>query len=306
MSRRRPRLAVLLPFALLLAACDTADAPERPRFDGAAALAYVQEQLAFGPRIPGTEGHRRMGDWLVQQLGQRADTVIEQTWTHVTATGDSLPMRNVLARFRPDAPRRVLYVAHWDTRPISDKAADPARRNEPVPGANDGASGVALLLAIADQLKASPPSVGVDLLFVDGEDYGNFDRDEDVLIGSTYFAGNLPDPDYEPLLGVVWDMIGDASLAIYQEGYSLRAAPEVVDRVWRTARDLGYGHVFLEYSQGGVTDDHIPLQRAGLRVINVIDLDYPPHHTPDDTLDKVSASSLQIVGEVAMAVIRGL
>lgn len=301
---RRRYTTVLLSLVMLATACDTTT-PERPAFDGAAALEYVREQLAFGPRIPGSEGHRQMGDWLVQELRQRADTVMEQTWTHVTVSGDSLPMRNVLARFRPDAAQRVLYAVHWDTRPISEKA-DPARRNIPVPGANDGGSGVALLLAIADQLREQPPTVGVDLLFFDGEDYGNFDRDEDVLIGSRYFAQNLPEPGYNPMIGVVWDMIGDADLRIYQEGHSLRAAPEVVDRVWRTARELGYGDVFVEYSQGAVTDDHVPLQQVGLRVINVIDLDYPPHHTPDDTIDRVSATSLQIVGEVAMAVVRGL
>src|SRR5690606_8313071 len=128
--------SVLISLAMLAVACDT-PAPERPSFDGAAALEYVREQLAFGPRIPGTEGHRRMGDWLVEELRQRADTVIEQTWTHVTVTGDSLPMRNVLARFRPNAGQRILYVAHWDTRPISEKA-DAGQRDLPVPGANDG------------------------------------------------------------------------------------------------------------------------------------------------------------------------
>lgn len=302
MSRR----LTSVPLALVMFAVACSDsAPQRPAFDGDRALEYVAAQLEFGPRVPGTEGHQRMGDWLVEQMRERSDTVIEQTWTHVTAAGDSLPMRNVLARFRPDAPRRVLYVAHWDTRPISDKA-DAARRNIPVPGANDGGSGVALLMAIADQLKAEAPGVGVDLLFTDGEDYGDFDRDQDVLIGSRYFAQNLPDPDYNPMLGVVWDMVGDVNQRVYQEDYSLRAAPEVVDRVWRTARELGYGSVFVDYSVGAITDDHVPLQQAGLRVINVIDLEYPPHHTPDDTLDKVSAKSLQTMGEVAMAVIRGL
>lgn len=299
----RPHIAtVLTPLLLMVVACDTTEV-ERPAFDGAAALEYARLQLEFGPRIPGTEGHTSMGDWLVEQMRTRSDEVIEQTWTHITVAGDSLPMRNVLARFRPDARQRILYVAHWDTRPISDKA-DAARREIPVPGANDGASGVALLMAVADQLQAAPPNVGVDLLFVDGEDYGDFNRMEDVLIGSTWFAQNLPEPDYQPMIGVVWDMIGDADLQILREGYSLRGAPEVVERVWRVASDLGHGNVFLSASQGGVIDDHVPLLEAGLRVINVIDLDYPPHHTPDDTIDKISARSLQIVGEVAMGVIR--
>ncbi len=302
------RAAAVLTIGVLaaLGACDRGDDVDRPDFDGEAALGYVRQQLAFGPRIPGSEGHRRMGEWLIAEMGQRADTVIEQRWTHVTAAGDSLPMLNVLARFRPEATQRVLYLAHWDTRPISEKAA-PGRQDEPVPGANDGASGVALLMGVADQLRRVPPNVGVDLLFVDGEDYGDFGPPlQDVLIGSTYFARNLPEGDYRPLLGVVWDMIGDRDLRIYQEEYSLRAAPEVVDRVWRTAQDLGYGDVFIEQNIGAITDDHVPLQEVGLRVIDVIDLEYPWHHTPDDTIDKVSAESLQIVGEVAMAVLRSL
>lgn len=300
---RPPIATVLTPLLLSLVACDTTEV-DRPAFDGAAALEYARQQLDFGPRIPGSEGHARMGDWLVQQMRERADTVVEQTWTHVTVAGDSLPMRNVLARFHPDSRRRILYVAHWDTRPISDKA-DAARRSIPVPGANDGASGVALLMAVADQLQAMPPNVGVDLLFVDGEDYGDFDRMEDVLIGSRWFAQNLPEADYQPMIGVVWDMIGDADLVIHQEGYSLRGAPEVVERVWRVAGELGHSSTFRSSSQGGVVDDHIPLLEVGLRVINVIDMNYPPHHTPDDTMDRISAASLQIVGEVAMGVIRG-
>lgn len=277
-----------------------------PSFDGEAALGYVRTQLDFGPRIPGTEGHRKAGDWIVAMMRERADTVTEQRWTHVTAQGDSLPMRNVLARFRPDAEARVLYVTHWDTRPRSDAASVPAeRRSLPVPGANDGASGTAMLIALGDLLRHSPPSVGVDFLFVDGEDYGAFGPPEvDVLIGSRYFAANLPSPDYRPLFGVLWDMVGDRDLRFEQEGYSRRDAPEVVRRVWQQAAALGYGNVFVPVEGLAITDDHIPLLEVGLRVIDVIDFDYPWHHTPEDTIDKVSARSLQIVGDVAHALVR--
>ncbi|HET6703149.1 MAG TPA: M28 family peptidase, partial [Gemmatimonadaceae bacterium] len=129
-------------------------------------MTYVQTQLDFGPRVPGTEPHRRAGDWIADQMRQRADTVIEQRFSHVTASGDTLAMRNILARINPAEGQRVLYVAHWDTRPISDRASNPADRATPVPGANDGASGVALLMAVADVLRQTPPTWGVDLLFV--------------------------------------------------------------------------------------------------------------------------------------------
>jgi hypothetical protein len=276
----------------------------RTAFSGEAALAYAKTQLDFGPRIPGSEAHRKTGDWIVAQMKERADTVIEQRWTHVTADGDTLPLRNIFARIRPQATDRVLYVTHWDTRPISDNARDPAQRKVPVPGADDGASGTALLIALADALKTTPPTVGVDLLFVDGEDYGQFaPKQVDVLLGSTYFAQHLPSPDYRPLFGVLWDMIGQKDLRIQQEAFSVQRAPEVVQLVWRKAADLGYSRIFVPSVGQAVTDDHIPLLDAGLRVIDVIDLDYPYHHTPEDTFDKLSGRSLQVVGDVATALV---
>ncbi|GAC1688305.1 MAG: M28 family peptidase [Gemmatimonadaceae bacterium] len=293
-----------LAAVLLYSACRGESRP-RTAFSGDAALTFVRTQLAFGPRIPGSEGHRRAGDWIVEQMRARADTVVIQRWSHVSARGDTLPLRNVLARFRPAAAERILYVTHWDTRPVSDEAMAPADRKLPVPGANDGASGVALFLALGDALKRSPPAVGVDLLFVDGEDYGDFQKDQDVLLGSKYFAEHSPTPGYRPLFGVLWDMIGDASLGIYKEPFSMKGAPEVVDRVWRQAADLGYSRYFIDSVGTAVTDDHVPLLAKGMRVIDVIDIDYCCHHKPTDTIEHVSARSLQIVGDVALALLSG-
>ena len=279
--------------------------PKAGRFDGEAALRYAKAQLDFGPRIPGTTGAQKAGDWIVNEMKRRADTVIVQTWTHTTADGKQLPMRNILARYNPKATDRILYVTHWDTRPISDGAENLGERQLPVPGANDGASGVGLFVALGDALKKNPPSGGVDLLFVDGEDYGEFDDAlADVLIGSAYFAKHPPDSAYKPIFGVLWDMIGDKDLAIKKEGYSLKRAPEVVDRVWSKAAELGHEGIFLNVDTGAITDDHLPLLEAGMRVIDVIDLDYPYHHRPSDTFDKISARSLSIVGEVAEALLR--
>jgi len=305
----------LLACALLLfGACERSASKPTTPFDGETARGYVKAQLDFGARVPGTEAARKTGDWIVAQMRTRADTVIEQRWTHVTAKGDTLPLRNIFARFRPQASTRILYVTHWDSRPVSDQAEDPAKRSLPVPGANDGASGVGLFIALGDVLKKTPPTVGVDLLFVDGEDYGTFGPpDVDVLIGSTYFAEHLP-AGYQPIFGVLFDMIGDADLSIPQESNSVTRAPEVVSRVWDTAAKLGYQRYFPPTVGYAVTDDHIPLLDKGLRVIDVIDLDYlgPPgsgkpnyHHTPEDTLDKVSAQSLKVVGDVAYSLITG-
>lgn len=290
-------------------ACSGGDAarPSGPRtqFDGHRAYEYVRRQLEFGPRAPGTAGHARAADWLAQQLRNIADTVIVQDWTHVTARGDSLAMRNVLARFRPSVTERVLYVAHWDTRPVADKETDAARRALPIPGANDGGSGVALLLALADALRATPPDVGVDLLLVDGEDYGDFDRDEDVFIGSRWFADHLPSVGYQPIYGVVWDMVGDRDQQILQETNSVQSAPEVVARVWGVAEDLGYGSVFVPRVGYAITDDHVPLLAKGLRVIDVIDFDFAQHHRLGDDLGAVSADALQRAGDVALRLVVG-
>ncbi len=299
----------------VLMGCGGSEAANRPdaaattaapvvEFDGTKAMDYVRAQLAFGARVPGTAAHRQAGEWLVREFGARADTVIQQTWTHTTADGKRLPMRNVLARFNPAASRRVLYVAHWDSRPISEKASDASRRALPVPGANDGASGVAILLALADALKAKPSPIGVDILLVDGEDWGDFDTNTDVLIGSRYFAANLPDPDYNPEFGVVWDMVGKPNAQFLYESNSVRAAPEVVQRVWGTAADIGHGAYFPTREYGPITDDHVPLIEVGMRVIDVIDIAFDFHHTPEDTEDKVSPQTLQVVGDVALAVIR--
>jgi hypothetical protein len=291
--------------ASLFTGCRDA-APPPPEFDGDRALAYVRTQLDFGPRIPGTEGHARMGAWLDSLLRTRADSVAVQAWDHATVDGRSLPLRNYIARFNPGATTRLLFLAHWDTRPKAD-AAGSADTTAPVPGANDGASGVAVLLAMADALKANPPAIGVDLLFVDGEDYGDFGVDKDVLLGSRYYAKNPP-AGPRPRFAVLFDMVGDAMLQIRQEGYSLTGAPDVVALVWKTAERLGYQTTFLNEPMSGMTDDHIALQGIGIPTIDLIDFEYGPnnayHHSPDDTFDKVSARSLKMVGDVAMALVR--
>lgn len=289
---------------MLLSGCRDGSPPIAPgEFDGAAAYGYVVRQLAFGPRISGSPASQQAGDWLDSLLRTQADTVVVQSWSHTTHAGSSIQLRNFIARFRPDAPDRILLLAHWDSRPRSD---GPGTHDTtlPVPGANDGASGVAILLGVADALKRNPPppGVGVDLLFVDGEDYGTFPS-TDVLLGSKYYASHLPQGP-KPVFAVLFDMVGDRSLQIYQEGYSLTGAPEVVERVWNVAARMGHDSVFIAASRHSITDDHIPLQEAGIHAIDVIDFDYPYWHTPEDTADKVSARSLQIVGDVALGIIR--
>lgn len=309
MTRSRSRRLPLLAALVAAAACgDRAPAPTR-RFDGEQALRYAAEQVAFGPRVPGTEGHTRMAAWLDSLLRTRADTVIAQRWTHATEAGDSLPLVNFLAQFNPAATTRLLFLAHWDTRPRSDgPGAAPADSATPVLGANDGASGVAVLLGMADALDSVPPAIGVDLLFVDGEDFGDFFATgrPDVLIGSRYYAENQLAP--APMYAVLFDMVGDRDLRISREGNSVIGAPEVVDLVWRVAEEAGYANIFVPFEGTTATDDHVELQSVGIRAIDIIDFSYGPGnawwHSPQDTMDKLSAESLGIVGDVALRLVQ--
>jgi Zn-dependent M28 family amino/carboxypeptidase len=279
---------------------------EAQRFDGVQAMGWVRYQVAAGPRVPGRPGHRLIAEWLVRELRARADTVEVQAFTHVTVAGDTLALQNIIARFRPADPNRILYLTHWDTRPTAESEPDSTKRNQPIPGANDGGSGTALLLGVADALKKAPPAVGVDLLFVDGEDYGSFDADslKDVLIGARYFAQHLP-AGYRPLFAVLWDMVGGRDQQIYEEGYSQERAPEVVERVWGAAEELHLGAMFRPVSGGYITDDHVPLLAAGIRAIDVIGFEnYRQwHHTLEDTPDKMSETSLADVGRLALALL---
>jgi len=309
--RRSTSLSVALA-VLLTGACrdggDLSTPPElvanRPRFDGAAALALVDTQVAFGPRVPGTAGHAAQLQWMVELLSASADSVELHPFTHIhTGTGESLALTNVLARFRPGEPRRLLFLAHWDTRPTSDAADTPERRAVPVPGANDGGSGTAILLHVARILAETPPDVGVDILLVDGEDYGP--TTDDMFLGARHYARNLAEA--RPVYGVLLDMVGDATPRFPVEGYSALLAPEVAGRVWAVAHALGFGQFFPTQAGQRISDDHIPLNQAGLPTVNVIDFDYGPGnslwHTPEDDLENVRAETLGMVGELVLELI---
>jgi glutaminyl-peptide cyclotransferase len=278
------------------------DTARLPAFDAASAHALLRRQVAFGPRVPGSAGHAAQLDWMLEFLHQRADSVIVQHFPHTAAGGSVLHMTNVFAQFRPDATRRILVVAHWDTRPTAD--LDPDRPHDPIPGANDGASGTAVLLELADVLSRHSSPVGVDLLFVDGEDYGP--GESHMYLGAKHFAANQPQ-GYRPLYGIVVDMVADRTPLFPMEGNSLDLAPEVVGRVWGVAEQIGLSHVFPQRNGGWITDDHIPLNKAGIRTILIIDFDYGPGnahwHTHDDVVENTAPDGLGHVGRVLTALI---
>jgi glutaminyl-peptide cyclotransferase len=299
-----------LTLGLALGGCEGGPTPSRrtTEFDGTLAHSLVERQVAFGPRVPGTAAHGQALEWLTAYLGQRADTVEQIHFTHVTTFDDTLSLTNIWARFEPQASSRVLLLAHWDSRPVAEMAADSAARRRPIPGANDGASGVAVLLAIADALSKEPPTIGVDVLLTDGEDWGYNPQTlatftTDMLLGARHFAAGRGET-YRPLYGILLDLVGDENPRFPQEASSVRYAPEVVHRVWETAAELGYGDVFAARTGQAITDEHVVLNEAGIRTIDIIDFDYPYWHTPEDTVDKVSAGTLEMVGDVVLSVIR--
>jgi len=306
---------VTAAFALAAGGCGDGDpdsAPGRdvgaeiqrmaPSFDADAAFALLERQVGFGPRVPGTDGHRAQLEWMTAFLQERADTVVLQPFTHRGPGGEQLELTNVMARFGPERRDRILLVAHWDTRPTADEDPDPDARDSPIPGANDGASGVAVLLQLADVLSRHSPPLGVDILLVDGEDYAP----DHMYLGSQYFADHRP-RGYEPFYGIVVDMVGDRSPRFLQEGFSLDYAPEVVDRVWTMAERLGHGQIFVRAPGRHIMDDHVPLNRAGIPTINIIDFEYGPGnmywHTHQDDLENVGPEGLGVVGEVLAEII---
>ena len=270
-----------------------------PPFNADTAFAYLRKQVEFGPRVAGTPGHRAQLDWMKSFLGQRADVVEVQDFQHQhTRSHKALAMTNLFARFNPDARDRILLIAHWDTRPTADQDSE-ENSERPIPGANDGASGVALLLEIANVLKRQKPGIGVDLLFVDGEDYGP--DSDNMYLGATHFAAKYP--NYRPLYGILVDMIADQNPVFPIEGNSQDSAPEVIERVWKTAEQLGLSSAFPRRSGGYITDDHIPLNKAGIRTIDIIDFDYPHWHKMSDDLSAVSPRGLELVGKVLLQLI---
>ncbi len=290
----------ILVLAALAATVPVACASRTPlAVDGARLHARVVHQVGFGPRVPGTPGHEAMRAWLVSELGRLGARVEEQRFVDSTL-GRPMALTNVIARFGPLTGRRVLLCAHWDTRPFADLDPDPARRDQPIAGANDGGSGVAVLLEVAELLSARPAPVGVELVFFDGEDQGHAARPEEFSLGATHYARRLADrPRAEwPVAGFLFDMVGDRDLEIHPEVTSARRAASLVALVLEGARATG-AKGFRSEPRHSLTDDHIPLLEAGLPTVDIIDFDYPAWHTLADTPDRVSPESLAEVARVA-------
>jgi len=273
-----------------------------PTFDGERAFYFLEKQCEFGPRAPGSPGHKKCLDYLVKTLEQHADEVTTQQFMFsfgrpqrtVTAT-------NVISRFQPTKSKRILLCAHWDTRPWADSDPNPENHDKPILGANDGASGVAVLLHLAELIAADPPNVGIDIVLFDAEDAGMQGQDQTWARGSAAFAREYSS-SMAPNYAILLDMIGDDDLEIYQEEFSVTYARPVVDLIWNKAANLGISE-FIPTVGYAVYDDHVPLLQAGIQCADVIDFNYPEWHTMEDTPEACSAASLDKVGRVMTAII---
>ena len=294
MTNRSARLFLSILTSLVLIAAGwyiySYSRPAQPEidpatFNGQRAYADVETQVGFGPRIPGTEGHTKIREWMRDELvavGWQVEVQDSEVLGH--------PIKNVIAK-RSDESPQIIFGAHYDTRMFADRDPDPSQHTNPVPGANDGASGVAVLLELARTLPEETRPIW--LVFFDAEDNGNIEG-WDWILGSREFVQNN---SIQPRAVIIVDMIGDADLNIYKE---VNSDPALNDEIWQTAKILGYESRFISEYKHSMTDDHTPFLQASLPAIDIIDFDYPYWHTLQDTPDKVSAESLQAVGKTLL------
>lgn len=327
-------LTKILPLAAACAACllscsgktgqsaaktDAAPAfEERGAFSADSAYDKVVRQVAFGPRTPGSEAHRLCADMLEATLrSYGADTVMSLRGEAVAWDGSKLPVRNIWARYNVSAPSRILLAAHYDTRPWADRDADPANHDKAIDGANDGASGVAVILEIARNLGLKPADIGVDILLTDCEDSGTpatheGESDEDSwCLGAQHFAANMPyTPADRPRIGILLDMVGGRDARFHREYFSSRRAAAATEKVWAMAERLGLGNRFPDAVGGAITDDHLPLIEAGIPTTDIIESANavtgsfaPVWHTLDDNINNIDRESLAAAGRVVLNVI---
>jgi glutaminyl-peptide cyclotransferase len=271
-----------------------------PVFNGDAAFTHLVAQCDFGPRNPGSVGHQKALDYFLNVLTTLADTVSTQSFTEIMPRSkQKVEMHNIIAQFNPKAKKQIMISAHWDTRPWGDRSLSIMRKDQPILGANDGASGVAILLELAKVLHDNPQKIGVNLVLFDAEDFGSSGDSWSYCKGSQYFAKNLPItlPEY----AINLDMVGDANLEIYIERISYKQNPSLVLDLWGLAEELKLSG-FKKMAKYSIFDDHVPLyELAGIPAVDIIDFDYPDektnyHHTYNDIVENCSPESLRQVG----------
>ncbi|MBM3427471.1 MAG: M28 family peptidase [Bacteroidetes bacterium] len=291
---------------------------EPPLFKVDSAMKFLRAQVDMGPRVPMSVGHNQCGDWIVAKCKSMGGEITEQITKVTSWEGNATPVRNIIAQWGKNKKSRVILAAHWDSRWVADK--DPKKENQrkPIDGANDGASGVAVLLEIARIMQEKQPEVGVDLVFFDNEDQGApewsdlspQESNKTWCLGSQYWANNPHNID-NVRFGILLDMVGGKNARFNMEGTSMAAAGDVMGWIWNQANRLGYGNLFVKEEIGGITDDHVFMNQAGVRSIDIIDMRPNTvtmgmggfefghfHHTLSDNMDNIDPQVLEAVGKV--------
>ena len=287
-----------------------------PDFNADSAYNYVKKQLDFGPRVPGSEAHKQCAEWFIDFFNDKADTVYVQDFRTRLYNGNGIDGKNIIAAFNPEAKKRILLAAHWDSRPFADHDPDEKNWNTPIDGANDGASGVGVLMEIARVLKENPLNVGIDIILFDLEDYGapyylNLMTNDDWALGSQYWAKNPHIYNYRAYFGILLDMVGAPNAKFPKEYYSQQFAPALSNDVWRIAREIGYSDYFTNELGHPINDDHIYVNvHARIPMIDIIHLEnnsessfYPYWHTVRDNIEQIDPKTLGMVGDVVVNVI---
>ncbi|MBL0339610.1 MAG: M28 family peptidase [Bacteroidetes bacterium] len=286
-----------------------------PAIDADSAYAFVAKQVSFGPRIPGSKAHANCAEWLESKLRTYIPEVMVQKGVVTTFDQKKFEIKNIIPSYQPENKNRILLCAHWDTRPFADRDQG-INKNKAFDGANDGASGVGVLIEIARQLSIAQPQIGVDIILFDLEDYGQPEESSfpemqnSWCLGSQYWAKNLHVPGYFAKYGILLDMVGAKGAVFPKEGYSVNFAPALVDRVWNTAAALGYGSYFINATSGGITDDHVYInQLANIPCIDIIHYDvinsdfFGHHHKVSDTMEQIDPGILKMVGQTVLQVV---
>lgn len=294
---------------------ETQDLFQNPFYNADSAYVFVANQVAFGPREPNTDAHKKCGDYMVATLQRFGAEVTEQRVQLKAYNNTILDARNIIGSFNPEQKTRIFLCAHWDSRPYSDNDTDAANYHTPVQGANDGASGVGVLLELARLMQQVPPTIGVDIILFDAEDYGrpSFDKSADIgdsfCLGSQYWSRNPHKEGYKPKYGILLDMVGGKNPTFLQEYFSMLYAPDVVKMVWKKAHQLGYQDYFISQPGNPVIDDHYYINKiANIPCIDIIHYSnqtgfVDTWHTIYDTMENIDKTTLGVVGRVVTAVV---
>ncbi|TYP95145.1 Peptidase family M28 [Fodinibius salinus] len=283
-----------------------------PSFNADSAYHFIEQQVTMGPRDPNSKGHKQTKQYLLNKLQSYASdqTVYPQNFSAEGYEGETLELTNIIAAFNPQATDRIMLCAHWDTRPRADR--DTINTQEPILGADDGGSGVGVLLELARLFERHNPPIGVDIVLFDGEDYGKEGTLSKYFLGSRYWVKNPPVPGYKPRFGILLDMVGGKAAQFPREEYSMQYAPGLVSEIWGIADNMGYSNLFLDKSGSAVSDDHVIINRElGIPTINIINhtvtsdgAEFAPYwHTHNDDMDIIQKTTLQKVGRVVAELI---